>query len=60
MVLNMKVIQSQQNNIINTFSSVTDASKKLNIKRDLILRCCQGKQKSAKGYNFNYDGIRQD
>jgi hypothetical protein len=56
----MRVIQSQENNIINTFSSVTDASKKLNIKRDLILRCCQGKQKSAKGYNFNYDGIRQN
>jgi hypothetical protein len=54
----MKVIQLQENSIINTFSSVTDASKILNIKRDLILRCCQGKQKTAKGYNFNYDGVR--
>lgn len=56
----MKVIQSQQDNTVNTFLSVTDASKRLNIKRDLILRCCQGKQKSAKGFNFNYDGIRQE
>jgi hypothetical protein len=56
----MKVIQSHQNNIINIFQSVTEASKKLNIKRDLILRCCKGKQKSAKGFNFNYDGIRQE
>jgi hypothetical protein len=56
----MKVIQLQHNNIINVFQSVTDASKRLNIKRDLILRCCKGKQKSAKGFNFNYDGIRQD
>jgi hypothetical protein len=56
----MKVIQSQHNNIINVFQSVTDASKRLNIKRDLILRCCKGKQKSAKGFNFNYDGIRQN
>jgi hypothetical protein len=56
----MKVIQSAEGKNINTFLSVTDASKKLNIKRDLILRCCQGKQKSAKGFNFNYDGIRQD
>jgi hypothetical protein len=37
----MKVIQSQHNNIINVFQSVTDASKRLNIKRDLILRCCK-------------------
>jgi hypothetical protein len=56
----MKVIQSAEGKNINTFLSVSDAAKKLNIKRDLILRCCKGKQKSAKGYNFNYDGIRQE
>lgn len=54
----MKVVQLQDDKKINTFLSVTEASKKLNIKKNLILRCCQGKQKTAKGFNFNYDGIR--
>lgn len=50
----MRVIQSQNNKRINVFLSVTEASKKLNIKRDIILKCCKGKQKSTKGFNFNY------
>lgn len=50
----MKVIQLQEDKKINVFLSVTDASKKLNIKRDIILRCCKGKQKTAKGFIFNY------
>lgn len=43
-----------ENNIVAEFNSVTHASKALNIKRDLILRCCKGKQKTAKGFIFNY------
>jgi hypothetical protein len=53
----MKVIQLLEGSKINIFNSITEASKKLNIKRDLILRCCTGKQKSAKGFNFKYDGF---
>lgn len=43
-----------ENNIIAEFNSVTHAAKTLNIKRDIILRCCNGKQKTAKGFIFNY------
>lgn len=50
----MRVIQLQEDKKINVFASVTDASKRLNIKRDLILRCCKGKQKTVKGFIFKY------
>jgi hypothetical protein len=50
----MRVVQLQEDKKINVFASVTDASKRLNIKRDLILRCCKGKQKTVKGFIFNY------
>lgn len=50
----MKVIQSIEGKEINIFLSVSQASKKLNIKRDLILRCCKGLQNKTKGFNFHY------
>lgn len=51
----MNVIQKDINgNKLNMFPSVSMASKKLNIKRDIILKCCQGKQKTVKGYIFSY------
>jgi len=51
----MKVLQkSLEGDKIKLFNSVTDASKQLNIKRDIILKCCKEKQKTAKGYIFNY------
>jgi hypothetical protein len=55
---NKSVLQIQlDGKIINVFNSVSQASKKLNIKRDLILRCCNGKQKMTRNYIFEY-GIR--
>lgn len=51
----MKVLQSKDNIGIKVFNSVSEASKILNIKRDLILRCCKGKQQTAKGYQFKYN-----
>ena len=50
----MKVKQIKENKIINIYNSITDASKKTKIKRDIILKCCIGKQNSTKGYIFNY------
>ena len=46
--------KDSENNIVAEFNSVSHAAKVLNIKRDLILRCCNGKQKTAKGFIFNY------
>ena len=52
---NMIVIQKDLNGkTIKVFNSVTSASKILNIKRDLILRCCKGKQKRVKNNIFEY------
>ena len=37
------------------FNSVTDASNYLNLPISNISACCLGKQKTAKGYTWNYD-----
>lgn len=50
----MRVVQLEEDKKINVFASVTEASKKLNIKRDIILKCCKGKQRTVKGYIFKY------
>jgi len=51
----MKVIQQTiDHKTINIFNSVSEASKKLNFKRDVILNCCKGKQKTYKGFIFSY------
>lgn len=51
----MKVIQKDLNGkTIKVFNSVTQASKMLKIKRDLILCCCKGKQKTVKNNIFEY------
>jgi hypothetical protein len=50
----MKVKQIKEDKIINIYNSVSEASKKTKIKRDIILKCCKGKQNSTKGFIFNY------
>lgn len=37
------------------YSSLTDASKSTGVCHTAISRCCQGKRKSAGGYNWFYD-----
>ena len=49
------IIQEELNgDLVNIFNSVSHAAKSLNFKRDLILRCCKGKQKTVKGFIFKY------
>ena len=51
----MRVAQKDiEGNEIKTYESVTHASKILGFKRDLILKCCKGKQKTLKGFIFEY------
>jgi hypothetical protein len=50
----MKVQQFKDEVLVNTFNSITHASKMTNIKRDIILKCCKGKQKTTNGYVFKY------
>jgi hypothetical protein len=51
---NKKVGQYLDGRIIKKFSSVSEASKELYLKRDIILKCCKGKQKTYKGFEFKY------
>lgn len=39
---------------IKTFDSITTASKEMNCDKSLIMRVCQGKKKTAKGYIWKY------
>ena len=48
----MIIQKDSEGRVINRFNSISQASKKLNFKRDAILRCCLGKQKKFKGYSF--------
>jgi hypothetical protein len=51
----MKVIQKNLlGEKIQLFNSITHASKMLKFKREIILKCCTGKQQSTKGFIFNY------
>ena len=40
------------------YKSVTEASKNISINRSCIIRCCNGKQKTAGGYHFKY--VKED
>lgn len=51
----IKVLQlDKNNNKLNEFNSITEASKKLNISDSNIISCCKGKRKTASGYKFTY------
>jgi group I intron endonuclease len=67
--INKKISQSKKGNIktskvieqydlnsflLNTFPSISDASKELQISRSSIHRCCEKKYKCVKGYIFKY------
>lgn len=39
---------------VQTFACYGDAARSLNVDSTSIMRCCQGKQKSVKGYVFKY------
>lgn len=58
MFFKIKIMKVIQKNLlgekIQIFNSITHASKVLKFKRDIILKCCTGKQQSSKGYIFNY------
>lgn len=41
-------------NYIDTYCSLSEAARSLNIEVSYICNCCKGKQKSAKGYKFIY------
>lgn len=53
---NRDVIQYDRytNQIINTYDSIVNASKNTNIQSSSIIRCCQGKMKTAGGYIWRY------
>ena len=40
---------------IKRYKSVTEASRLNNFKRDVILKCCQKKQKTFKGFIWEYN-----
>jgi len=44
-------------NLINTFESISLASKSLNIDRQQISANCNNRQKSCKGYNFKFNKL---
>lgn len=49
------IIQKENNKIINTYNSFVAAGKAVNIKNTkLIKECCEGKRKSAYGFNWEY------
>lgn len=49
------VIQlSLDNKFIKEWDSITEASKVLGCNKSLIMRVCQGKQKTAKGFHWKY------
>ena len=58
MFLKIKIMKVIQKNLlgekIKQFNSVSHASKELKFKREIILKCCTGKQQSTKGFIFNY------
>ena len=43
-----------EGNYINTYSSLSEAGRVLNVDVSYICNCCKGKQKTAKGYKFSY------
>ena len=50
---------SQLNNegkVINTFPSMADASRAVGVRTQDIYSCCTGRQKTAHGYGWKYDG----
>lgn len=44
-----------QGNLINTFESMIDASRKTGVERTSIYRCCNGKSKTGSGYIWKYN-----
>jgi hypothetical protein len=49
-----KVVQLKDGKVINTFSSMSEASRKTNITTSLISRCCNLKRKSTNGYEWRF------
>jgi len=45
------------NNLLNTFSSVTDAANNIMVDRSAIRRCCQGHHKHIKGYIWKFQKV---
>lgn len=41
-------------NLLNTFLSITDAANNIGVTRSSIRRCCEGKYKNVKGYIWKY------
>ena len=44
----------ENNNVINTFKTIKEASRCLNLDNSTITKVCKGKLKSTKGYRFRY------
>lgn len=58
MPLKKIVIQYDINNkFIKKFSSIIEASKKLNIDSSLIIKVCKNKRKTAGGYVWKYNNF---
>ena len=53
---NSKIVQlsKDKNNVIKVWSSIAEASRKLNIKQQSISACCMKKRKSAGGFYWKY------
>lgn len=43
-----------ENNMIESFSSISEASKSTGINKSCIAKCCRGERKSAGGYTWKY------
>lgn len=55
-ITNKRIIQlDKNNNIINIFNSISEASKEFNIKKTGIQNVLKGYSKYYKGYIFKYD-----
>ena len=58
---NHKSVNSRSTKCIETgrvYKSATEASKNISIDRSCIIRCCNGKQKTAGGYHWEY--VKED
>lgn len=45
----------EQGNLINSYNSITDAAISLNIDKSKICACCNGRQKTAYGFQWSYN-----
>ena len=49
-----RIIQKENNVIINEFESICDASKQTGVNRCAISHCCNGRAKTAGGYTWQF------